>query len=238
MFQTEPQQQVFAFLSDPATHGGTPVRRIDTHAAAVFLAGEHVYKVKRAVKFPFLDYSTLARRKAACAAELEANRPFAPSLYRGVVPITRDADGKLALAGAGEPVEWAVDMVRFDENATLDRLADERKIDAALADALARSVAEAHEQAPEVDAGPWLDALARFIAQNDAAFRDMPQSFPARDVAALTQVSAAALDRLRPLLLARGQRGLVRRGHGDLHLGNIALIGGTPVPFERSNSIR
>jgi predicted kinase len=123
-------------------------------------------------------------------------------------------------------------MVRFDENATLDRLADQRKIDAALADALARAVAEAHEKAPEVDAGPWLDAFARFIAQNDAAFRAMPQSFSAPDVAALTQASAAALERLRPLLLGRGRRGLVRRGHGDLHLGNIALIGATPVPFD------
>jgi len=76
MSQAEPQEQVFALLSDAATHGGTPVRRIDTHAAAVFLAGERVYKVKRAVKFPFLDYSTLARRKAACEAELEANRSW------------------------------------------------------------------------------------------------------------------------------------------------------------------
>ena len=67
MHQTESQEKIFALLSAPATHGGVSVRRIDTHAAAVFLAGERVYKVKRAVKFPFLDYSTIERRKAACA---------------------------------------------------------------------------------------------------------------------------------------------------------------------------
>ena len=138
------------------------MRRIDTHAAAVFLAGKRVYKVKRAVKFPFLDYSSLEKRKAACEAELKANEPFAPDIYRRVVAIARETDGRLALDGAGEPVEWAVEMCRFDENATLDRLADQGKIDVALADALGRAVAAAHDCAPVVTAGPWIDALAAF----------------------------------------------------------------------------
>src|SRR6185437_3608077 len=130
---------VLAFLADPATHGGQKVRRIDTHAASVFLAGDRVLKIKRAVRFPFLDYSTLAKRKAACEAELAVNAPYAPEIYRGVVPITREADGKLALGGSSAPVEWAVEMRRFDENRTLDHLAP--GIDAALADALGRVVA-------------------------------------------------------------------------------------------------
>src|ERR1700741_3823716 len=92
------QDEVLAFLADPATHGGEPVRRIDTHAAVVFLAGARALKVKRAVRFPFLDYSTVEKRKAACAAEITVNRTFAPSIYRGVLAITRDA-GKLALGG-------------------------------------------------------------------------------------------------------------------------------------------
>src|SRR6185369_10372610 len=87
LHQTGSQAETFALLADPATHGGAAVRRIDTHAASVFLAGERAYKVKRAVRFPFLDYSTLAKRKAACLAELEVNRRFAPELYLGVVPI-------------------------------------------------------------------------------------------------------------------------------------------------------
>ena len=231
MHHTESQEEVFGLLSAPATHGGATVRRIDTHAAAVFLAGDRVYKVKRAVKFPFLDFSDAAKRKAACEAELEANRPFAPQLYRRVVAITRDADGRLALDGAGEPTEWAVEMHRFDENATLDRLAD-RGIDLPLADALARAVAAAHRKAPVVDAEPWLDALGDFIGQNDAAFCAAPDLFPMRDAEILTQNSRAALSRVRPLLRERGKQGLVRRGHGDLHLGNIALIDGSPVPFD------
>ena len=229
---TDAQEEVFAFLGNPATHGGAAVRRIDTHAASVFLTGERAYKVKRAVRFPFLDFSTLARRKRACEAELDANRPFAANLYRGVVAITREADGRLAIAGRGTPVEWAVEMVRFDENATLDRLADRGEIDSALADALARAVVRAHGEAPVVDATPWLDALGGFIAQNGAELLAAPELFAPDKVAALTQASRAALDRVRPLLTRRGERGLVRRGHGDLHLGNIALIDGKPVPFD------
>jgi uncharacterized protein len=232
MHQTQPQDDIFAFLSDPATHGGASVRRIDTHAAAVFLAGERVHKIKRAVRFPFLDYSTAAKRKAACEAELAVNQPFAPDIYRGVVAITREADGRLALAGEGEPIEWAVEMRRFDENATLDRLADRKEIDLPLADALARAVAAAQEKAPVIEAEPWIEALSSFIEQDDSAFREAPELFPGDPVASLTQASRAAFARLRPLLRARGALGLVRRGHGDLHLGNIVLIDGAPVPFD------
>ena len=97
------QDAVFAFLADSATHGGRTVRRIDTHAAVVFLAGDRAFKIKRAVRFPFLDYSTLERRHAACIAELEINQPIAPALYLRVFPITRATDGRLALNGSGEP---------------------------------------------------------------------------------------------------------------------------------------
>src|SRR6202043_4246082 len=99
------QEPPLRLLANPATFGGAEVRRIDTHAASVFLAGDRALKVKRAVRFPFLDYSTPAKRKAACAAEIEVNRPFAPQLYRGVVAIARAADGRLALGGEGTPVE-------------------------------------------------------------------------------------------------------------------------------------
>jgi aminoglycoside phosphotransferase family enzyme/predicted kinase len=226
------QEPVLRLLADPATFGGAPVRRIDTHAASVFLAGERALKIKRAVRFPFLDYSTLAKRKAACAAEIEVNRPFAPQLYRGIVAITREGDGRLVLGGRGTPVEWAVDMRRFDETRTLDRLADQGEIDAALADRLARAVAAAHARAPVVEAAPWLAALSTYLDQNDSAFRADPDVFPPTEAERLGRSSRAALAKVSPLLVARGERGLVRRGHGDLHLGNIALIEGEPVAFD------
>lgn len=229
---TESQAEILAFLADPATHGGMPVRRIDTHAAAVFLAGERAIKIKRAVRFPFLDYSSLGRRKAACEAELEVNRRFAPALYRGVIPIMRRADGSLALGGEGEVVEWALEMRRFDENATLDRFADAGGIDLALADELGRVIAAAHEQSPAADAAPWIAALGDYIAQNETAFAEMPDLFAAEDAARLSAASRARLAKVTPLLHARGAQGLIRRAHGDLHLGNIALIDGRPVLFD------
>src|SRR4029077_14043854 len=117
------QEPVIEFLSDPATHGGAPVKRIDTHAAPVFLAGDRAFKIKRAVRFPFLDFSTLKLRRIACNAEIAVNRAFAPAIYRSVVPITREGSGQLAIGGKGDPVEWAVAMRRFDESQTLDHLA-------------------------------------------------------------------------------------------------------------------
>jgi len=226
------QQEVFAFLADAATHGGGAVQRVDTHAASVFLAGERAFKVKRAVRFPFLDYSTLAKRKAACEAELAINRKVAHDIYRRVVAITRENDGRLKLDGAGTPVEWALEMHRFDENATLDRLAQAGKIDAMLADALGRAVATLHARASAVEAEPWITALADYIEQNDAALCERPDLFPSAEVEALAKRSHAAHAGLRPLLVARGDRGLIRRLHGDLHLGNIVLLDGRPVPFD------
>ena len=232
MSDGEGQDAVFAFLSDPATHGGGAVKRIDTHAASVFLAGEHAFKVKRAVRFPFLDFSTLAKRKSACEAELRINRSFAPDIYRRVVAVTREADGRLTLDGTGTPVEWVLEMRRFDENATLDRLAQAGKVDRALADALGRAVAALHGGANAVEAEPWIAALADYIEQNEAAFRERPDLFSPVEGEALAQRSRAAHARIRPLLVARGHHGLIRHLHGDLHLGNIVLLGGRPVPFD------
>lgn len=226
------QDDILAFLADPATHGGEPVMRIDTHAAAVFLAGKRALKIKRAVRFPFLDYSTLEKRKAACEAELEINRRFAPDIYRRVVAITRETSGTLALGGNGIAVEWALEMRRFDENATLDHLAEAGKIDQALADTLGRVIAAAHAGTPLADAARWIDALGQYIEQNDAAFAEFPNLFPGHDAAMLTDMSRKTYERLQPLLRRRGDEGLIRRAHGDLHLGNIVLIDGKPVLFD------
>ena len=226
------QQAVIDFLGDPATHGGAAVKRIDTHAASVFLAGKRALKIKRAVRFPVLDYSTLDRRKAACAAELEVNHPYAPAIYRRAVAITREDDGTLAIGGAGTPVEWAVEMRRFDETQTLDHLAKAERIDGALAEALGRAVARAHAAAPAVANAGFIDALAEIIAQNDAELRAAPELFPPRAVSALTAATRGAFARMRALLIARERAGRVARCHGDLHLGNIVLLDGAPVLFD------
>src|SRR5439155_14391620 len=115
----------------------------------------------------------------ACAAEIAVNQPFAPDIYHRVVAITRASDGRLALDGRGTPVEWAVEMRRFDEALTLDHLADEGRIDAALADALGRAVATVHAGAPAVEPAPWIAALDAYIDEHMAAFAETPDLFSA-----------------------------------------------------------
>ncbi len=226
------QDEVLEFLGDPATYGVSRVVRFDTHAAAVFLADSLALKVKRPVRFPFLDYSTLAKRKAACRAELDVNRRFAPELYRRVVAITRERDGRLAIDGDGEPIEWAVEMVRFDENQTLDHVAARGEFSDQLAGRLARTIAALHQASEPAPAAPWIAAVASYVDQNSAALRDYPSLFAGPQVDELDRRARAALLRLRPLLVKRGELGLIRRGHGDLHLGNIVLLDQRPVAFD------
>jgi aminoglycoside phosphotransferase family enzyme/predicted kinase len=227
------QSAVFAFLADPATHGlAEPVVRIDTHAACVFLAGEDAYKVKRAVKFPFLDFSTLEVRRRACENEVAVNRENAPGLYLGVVPIVR-AGGRLRLGGSGEVVEWAVHLRRFDENQTLDRLADRGALDREVVAALADVIADAHRRAPGRDAAAALAALRR---QTDDTLDELGTAADLLGgdgvVAAFAATVRRQFDEAEPLLLRRGGAGAVRRCHGDLHLRNIALIADKPVLFD------
>lgn len=226
------QAAIIAFLEDPATHGGAPTRRIDTHAAMVFLAGDDAYKVKRPVRYAYLDFSTLERRKAACDHEMEVNRAYAGEIYRGVVPITRDAAGGLAIDGDGVPVEWAVHMQRFDETATLDRAILAGPLPADVLDMLADRLAEAHTEAARRDGHPWIDDLGSYLDDNAASFAAAPDLFPVDEAERLDARAREALAAIRPLLEARGRAGKVRHIHGDCHLGNVAMIDGAPRFFD------
>ncbi|MCF2524646.1 bifunctional aminoglycoside phosphotransferase/ATP-binding protein [Bradyrhizobium sp. G127] len=225
------QGQILAALMDPAIHGDCPVRRIDTHAASVFLSGSRALKIKRAVRFPFLDYSTLTRRKAACDEELKINRIFAPQIYRRVVPITQHGDDRFAIDGDGPAVEWAIEMARFDENLTLDHLAEARPLSSDFAESVADVIAASHAVAPIAVTGPWIDSIAVIIARNTEAFRSAG-CFDVKDIQSLDDASRSAFARTRILLERRGQQGFVRRCHGDLHLANIVSIEGKPVLFD------
>jgi aminoglycoside phosphotransferase family enzyme/predicted kinase len=213
------------------------VTRIDTHAATVFLSADRAWKIKKPVKFPFLDFSTLAKREAAIRRELAINRPNAPAIYLGVKAIVLGLDSALqmvaaeTLAPTQEPIEWVLEMARFDEAATLDHLARE-PLSASLVDDLAGAVVAAETRAPVREAGPWIADLRDYIRQNDDAFRALPDLFPPEAVAALTAAAEAAFVAIAPLLTARGEAGFIRLTHGDLHTGNIAVIDGKPVLFD------
>jgi aminoglycoside phosphotransferase family enzyme len=211
--------------------GGKGGMRIDTHASMVFLGENRVLKIKRAVRLPFLDYSTLEKRKAACEEELRVNVVNAPELYRRVVPITCGNDGVLEIGGTGAPIEWAVEMARFDEEQTLDRIAGTRTIEPELAAELADAILRSHDKAPRADGEGWLASVASIIDRNTTKFRAVP-GLQAEAIDRLDALSHDCLTRVRALLEKRAGQGFVRRCHGDLHLANIALINGKPLLFD------
>lgn len=226
------QRSVAAFLADPASHGGVAVERVDTHGALVFLAGDRAYKMKRAVRFPYMDFSTLPRRQAACAAEVRLNRRTAPDLYLGVETVVRRPDGRLTLGGPGTPVEELVVMRRFIEAQRFDRLAERGALTPERMAGLADQVAAFHDSAEPCPGAGGAAAMRWVVAENIAELRQAPDLFAPETVAALAARSAAALDRLAPLLDRRRDEGRVRRCHGDLHLRNIVMMDDRPVVFD------
>ncbi len=230
---TEDQTDVVEFLAAPFTHGTATVERIDTHSAVVFLAGEHAYKLKRAVRFDYLDFSTAERRRAMCDAEVRLNRRSAPHIYRGVVPITREPGGALALGGSGPPIDWVVEMNRFAQDALFDRLAAAGRLDLELMPPLAAAIAEFHTVAePRTDHG-GKPGMSWVIEGNAAGFAEYGANV--LDLAAcrrLTESARAELDHHAALLDERRASGLVRQCHGDLHLRNIVLLDGRPTLFD------
>ncbi|WP_297974227.1 AAA family ATPase [uncultured Amaricoccus sp.] len=214
-----------AFLADPATHGGAPVETVTTHISRLFLAGDRAWKMKRALGTNYLDFTTLALREASCRRELEVNRAAGP-LYLGVVPVVRRA-GRLPLGGAGEPVEWLVEMRRFDRARELDRLCEAGTLTLPVVERLADAIAALHRAAPETPAHGDPDDVRARIAQIAGALDAAGAG--AADWAAAAR---AACEANVPLIARRHRLGRVRRCHGDLHLGNVVLIGEDPVPFD------
>lgn len=219
------QARVLGFLD------GCGFKRIDTHASIVFLGSDRVLKIKRAVKLPFLDYSSLEKRRLACEEELKVNAGNAPEIYRCAVAITQRSDGGLEIGGAGTPVEWAVEMARFDEAQTLDHIAATNAIDQPLALAMADTILQSHDRAPRAAGEAWFDSIAGIIDRNTDKFHEVR----GLDVTAIDRLDAASHDhlaRLQSLLGRRAEQGFVRRCHGDLHLANIALVNGRPLLFD------
>lgn len=224
------QAEVAAFLEVALPQ---PVRRIDTHAAIVFLAGERAFKMKRAVRYSFLDFSTPERRRHALDRELALNRRTAPDLYLGLVPVVRRGDGGLALGGEGEVVEWLLEMRRFPDGARLDRIAEGGGLTPELVEALAREIVRFHREAPVRPHAGGAAGMRQVIDGNAGDLRSLvPAVFSADAVEELVAATDRAFDRVRALLDVRREMGRVRHCHGDLHLGNIVLLDGRPVLFD------
>ena len=229
------QRDVVAFLSTPEAYGlhTGSVERIDTHISIVWLAGDRAYKLKRAVRFDYVDFSTIELRRVACEAEVRLNGRTAPALYRGVRAVTREADGSLALDGQGAAIDWLVEMVRFDQDTLFDRLAERGRLDVALMEGLAWAIVRLHADATVRADHGGRAGMTWVVDGNALGF--VEQGVAVLDPAACERLTAdtrAAIDRHATRLDARRRGGLVRECHGDLHLRNICLLDGAPTIFD------
>lgn len=206
---------------------GTPP--IETHISAVFVGRDTAWKLRKAVRLPFLDFTPLAERHRTAQRELELNAPHAPGMYRDVVPVVRGAGGAMSLGGEGEIIDWVVRMAPVPAEDFLGAVAARGDLTPKLLDALGDAVAAYHDALPptakdqrpvmrDIVLGNRRSALA---AGMDAAAADR-----------WTDAALAALEGFGDWLLAREAAGYVRRAHGDLHLGNLCLWRGVPVPFD------
>ena len=229
--------RLLAALSEPAAypHPVGRIERIETHISWVFLAGEYAYKVKKPVALAFLDFSTLEKRRFYCEEELRLNRRTAAGLYLDVVAIA-EGPGGLRVGAAGKPVEYALRMRRFPQEALADSLARRGGLCDTEVDAIAAAIAAFHAAIPAAPASADYGTPERIAAPALANFEQLARlvADPA-DRARLAELRAWTVGenaRLREAFAARKRDGFVRECHGDLHLANIAFIDGRPVPFD------
>lgn len=230
---TEDQAQTIEFLGSDAAFGpvDASVAPVVTHISSVLLIGTRAIKLKRAVRLPYVDFSTPELRLAACEHELDLNRRTAPTLYRAVRRVTRGSNGGLELDGPGALVDAVVEMERFDADCLFDRMARDHRLTPPLMTRLATGIARFHAEAPIERTSGGSAAIAQVLAINEAAFA-LTDVFDRAEIADLNAAFRSGLAAQSDRLNARTARGRLRHCHGDLHLRNICLLKGEPTLFD------
>jgi aminoglycoside phosphotransferase family enzyme/predicted kinase len=229
------QRAVIDFLKTPSSYGGA-VERVDvieTHASFVFLAGDRAYKLKRAVKYSYLDFSTAERRRAACEAEFALNRRTAPDLYLEVQALALAPNGQVGFATDEPAIDWLVVMRRFDQAMLFDALAGTGGLTQPLMTELADHIAAFHQTAERrPDQGDAV-ALAAVVKTNHGCLMTAREAgFEAERIVEVRQRSLERIASVSAVLDRRRAAGKVRRCHGDLHLRNVCLFEGKPTLFD------
>jgi aminoglycoside phosphotransferase family enzyme/adenylate kinase family enzyme len=206
----------------------------ETHISWVLLAGDRAWKLKKAVNFGFLDFSTLAKRKYACEEELRLNSRFAPEIYLDVIHIGGTAS-KPVFNGKTAAIEYAVCMLRFDERGLLSNLADGQQLDQAHIDAMAQQIANIHQHAPPAEPDSlWgkPDRVHHWLSETLIHIKRLIKSPEIPQATNVDQLCTRLYAQLRSILKARNESGFIRECHGDLHLGNMVWIESKLVPFD------
>ena len=230
------QQKLIAALRDPRCYAPVvqSVQVIETHISWVLLAGEYAYKIKKAINLGFLDYTELDARKFYCDEEIRLNRRTAPDIYLDTVAIGGSPEAPEF--GAQPALEYAVKMRRFDSASLMADLLLRGKISALHVDRLAARIARFHAGVSVADVSSGFgtaESINAAALQNFEQLRSLLTDDADReDVAALEAATEAEYTQCREIFETRRTYGFVRECHGDLHLGNIVLIGDEPVPFD------
>jgi uncharacterized protein len=200
------------------------ITRRETHMSHVFLSGDQVFKLKKPVRFPYLNFSTLQQRERACRAEVELNRRLAPDVYQTVIPLVRSPAG-LAIGGKGEIVDWLVVMKRLDDSQTLDRLAAAGQLRSWQIDRLARTLVQFYRRARPYLTSPasHIGELTRGVAYNRRILFDSRFQLPLGQIQRVNRVLLRFLRERRHLLAERVLARQVIDGHGDLRPEHIWL---------------
>lgn len=228
------QQTLIRSLRHPAAypHAVEQVQCIETHISTVLLAGEFAYKIKKPVDLGFLDFSTLERRRHFCEEELRLNRRLAPDIYDGVIAFSGNPEHP-DFDGSGPVLEYAVRMRRFDPGNTLDHLHDRGLLSLDLMDAIAARLARFHADIPSTRDHGRPEQVVEPMLQNFEHIRHLrPAGLDLAPLARLETWTRTRLQTLTPLLEQRRREGFIRECHGDLHLGNIAMVAGEPTLFD------
>jgi hypothetical protein len=231
------QNEVIAFLSEPSSYGlpAGAIERHETHGAIVFLIGDFAYKLKRAVRFPYMDYSTPERRRAACEAELTVNKRMAPSLYLEVRAIVHGADEKLRFGASSDPgaLDWVVVMKRFPQSALLEQMRRRGALDDAIMRRLAEAVAEFHVKAETTWRFGGAAGIADVVEENVQVLMSFEgKPFARERIATYAAAAREAVKTMTARLDARRDSGFVRHCHGDLHLNNVCMMNGETLLFD------
>jgi uncharacterized protein len=200
----------------------------ETHISHLFIGGAFVYKLKKAVVFPFLDYSSVSQRRRACEEEVRLNRRLAPGIYLGVLPVTIGRDGRPRLGGGGELLDYVVWMRRLPEASMLDVRLHAKTVEADTIRALARRLAIFHAQAPT---GPIVEAhgdpemLRTAWADTANGLLGLERSGdPPSTAQFLAEFGPSWIERHEGLLRERERSGRVREGHGDLKAEHVCIL--------------
>lgn len=225
--------RLVAALQSPGAyrHAVGEVEVVETHISWVVIAGEFAYKLKKPVDLGFVDFSTLERRRYFCEAEVRLNRRLAPELYLGVVPIT-GSPAEPVMNGAGEPIEFAVAMRRFPQDAMLSRVLERGELSAGQIDDLAEMIAAFHSRIAVAPTDSPFGSPERVSRPAEENFEHVASGLDDSLVRELANRSKAMFEARREQFGRRRAGGFVRECHGDMHLGNMLLLDGKVTIFD------